>query len=370
MRHELARPSYSAALPAPRRSSNPHTRPHLMKRITTAWRTTALVLFASIAAACDDGGTGSRPAVAITPHTPATFTTLLGVVNAALVTSPAVRVFDDRGTGVPGITVNFAVTSGGGTITGPTAVTNFDGVAAVGSWVLGTTAGANTLVATPQGVTLPAVTFIANGNAGAAVTITKVSGDAQTDTAGTLLESPFVVRLNDAFGNVVPATPVTFAVASGGGTVAPATPVLTNAQGTASARLTLGRTIGAQTVTATTAGVAPTTFTVTARTGAATAIAKVAASDNQSAPVNSGVPVPPTVLLTDVVGNPVSGVVVTFMVASGGGRVGTTTATTGADGRATSGFWVLGPAAGPNTVTATAAGVSGTVTFTATGTAL
>ncbi len=51
------------------------------------------------------------------------------------------------GAPVAGISVTFSVTSGGGTITGPTVVTGADGVAAVGSWTLGT-AGPNTVKAT------------------------------------------------------------------------------------------------------------------------------------------------------------------------------------------------------------------------------
>lgn len=64
---------------------------------------------------------------------------------------------------VPGVSVTFAVASGGGSITGPTAVTNASGVAAVGSWTLGTTPGTNTLSATAQGLTGSPVVFTATG---------------------------------------------------------------------------------------------------------------------------------------------------------------------------------------------------------------
>ncbi|HYW09350.1 MAG TPA: Ig-like domain-containing protein, partial [Longimicrobium sp.] len=333
-----------------------------MKRITTAWRTTALVLFASVAAAACDGGTESRPPAAMTPNTPATQNSTAGV---ALAINPAVRVFDDQGTGVEGITVTFTVTSGGGSVTGATAVTNFDGVATVGSWKLGNTAAVNTLVATAEG--LKPVTFTATGLAGAASSMRVISGDAQSGPAGAALTAPFVVRVSDQFDNPVTGAVVTFAVATGGGTVSPLT-ATTNAQGLASTTLTLGRTAGPNTVTATTPGAAPVTFTATARVGAAALITKVAASDAQTAQVNSAVPVAPTVTVTDAAGNPVPGVVVTFTVASGGGRVANTTATTGTTGTASSGTWTLGPTVGANTLTATAAGVTGSVTFTATAT--
>jgi hypothetical protein len=334
-----------------------------MKRITTAWRTTALVLVTSIAAAaCGDDGIKTRPPTAMTPNTPATITSTAG---AALSISPAVRVFDDRGTGVEGVTVTFTVTSGGGSVTGATAVTNFDGVATVGSWKLGNAAGANVLTATAEG--LKPVTFTATGVAGAAASMRVVSGDAQSGTAGTALAAPFTVRVADQFDNPVSGATVTFAVASGGGTIAPVT-ATTNAQGLASTTLTLGRTAGPNTVTASTPGAAAVTFTATARVGAAAAIAKVPAGDNQTGQVNTALPVAPTVIVTDAAGNNVPGVLVTFTVASGGGRVANTTATTGTDGRASAGTWTLGATVGANTLTATAAGVATGVTFTATAT--
>src|SRR5512138_1884720 len=57
---------------------------------------------------------------------------------------PAVRVLED-GAPVAGIRVLFSVTGGGGTIAGPVAITNTNGVASAGSWKLGTRTGTNTL---------------------------------------------------------------------------------------------------------------------------------------------------------------------------------------------------------------------------------
>jgi len=62
--------------------------------------------------------------------------------------NPAVRVVDDSGNTVQGITVMFAVTSGGGTATGTSAVSDSAGIATVGSWVLGPDLGTNTMTAT------------------------------------------------------------------------------------------------------------------------------------------------------------------------------------------------------------------------------
>jgi N-acetylneuraminic acid mutarotase len=64
---------------------------------------------------------------------------------------PAVLVVDTSGRGVGGVTVTFAVTSGGGNATGTTAVSDTAGVARVGSWTLGPDLGAQTMTATVSG---------------------------------------------------------------------------------------------------------------------------------------------------------------------------------------------------------------------------
>ena len=66
---------------------------------------------------------------------------------------------DGSGTPMSAVSVTFAVVSGGGSVTGATAVTNSAGVATVGSWTLGNSAGPNSLSATVTG--LPSATFTA-----------------------------------------------------------------------------------------------------------------------------------------------------------------------------------------------------------------
>lgn len=89
---------------------------------------------------------------------------------------------------------------------------------------------------------------------------------------------------------------------------------------------------------------------------------KVAATDNQTAPAGSPVPLPPAVHVTDLNGDDVSGATVTFQVASGGGSIGGTTVPvlTGADGIASVG-WTLGTV-GSNTLDATGRGIADPVT--------
>ena len=294
--------------------------------------------------------------------------------GTAVATPPSVIVRDANNNPVAGVSVTFAVASGGGTVVPTTAVlTGANGVAAVTSWTLGTTAGINTLTATATGLTGSPVTFTATGTAGTATQIAVNAGNNQSATAGTAVATPPSVIVRDASNNPVAGVNVTFAAALGGGVVVPTTAVATNASGIAAVTSwTLGTTAGTNTLTATAAGLtgSPVTFTATGTVGAATQIG-VNAGNNQSATVGTAVATPPSVIVRDANNNPVSGVNVTFAVASGGGTVVPTTAiATNASGIAAVTSWTLGTTAGSNTLTATSAGLTGSpVTFTATGTA-
>jgi hypothetical protein len=94
-----------------------------------------------------------------------TLTNQVGLVGTTVAPDPAVRVEDQFGNGVSGVPVTFAVTAGGGSVTGATTTTNANGVATVGSWTLGPSAGTNTLTATaqPPGLNGNPVTFTVVG---------------------------------------------------------------------------------------------------------------------------------------------------------------------------------------------------------------
>jgi Clostripain family len=83
--------------------------------------------------------------------------------GTAVATNPSVIVKDGNGNAFAGTTVTFSVASGGGSITGATATSNAQGIATVGSWILGSTAGTNTLTATATDLSGSPVTFVATG---------------------------------------------------------------------------------------------------------------------------------------------------------------------------------------------------------------
>ena len=85
------------------------------------------------------------------------------VAGSAVSTAPSVIVKDANNNPVSGVSVAFAVATGGGSVTGGSATTNASGVATVGGWTLGTKAGTNTLTATSGTLTNLPITFTATG---------------------------------------------------------------------------------------------------------------------------------------------------------------------------------------------------------------
>ncbi|PYO34982.1 MAG: hypothetical protein DMD74_09240 [Gemmatimonadetes bacterium] len=88
-----------------------------------------------------------------------------GLIGYALNVPPAVEVVDSEGFPVPNKLVTFAVTGGGGSVTGDTMTTGTSGIATVGSWTV--QLGANTLGASipDAGVTNNPLSFTATGAA-------------------------------------------------------------------------------------------------------------------------------------------------------------------------------------------------------------
>jgi hypothetical protein len=200
-----------------------------------------------------------------------------------------------------------------------------------------------------------------------ATTIAANSSASLTGSAGGAATPAPSVIVKDQNGSPMGGAPVTFTVVSGGGTVSGAT-VTTDASGIATVGAwTLGPAVGENVLSAVTGTLPAVTFTATSTAGAAATVAKNG-GDNQTAVAGTAVAIPPSVLVKDANGNAKSGVTVTFAVLSGGGSVTGGTATTNASGIAAVGSWKLGSSPGPNSLSATVAGLT-PLTFTATGTA-
>ncbi len=291
--------------------------------------------------------------------------------GTAIPNPPSMMVTDAAGFPVPGANVTFAVTAGGGTITGAVATTNSAGIAAVGSWTLGASVGVNSLSASAAGLEGSPFVFNATAAIPAPAAMVVAAGDNQSGNPGGALPVSPSVKVTDAEGEPAAGVVVQFSVASGGGSITGAS-ATTGSNGIASAGTwTLGPAGGLNIVVATSPELPGVTVIFNASAGPPPAV-KIEPSDGdgQSGTVDAFVGNPPSVLVTDANGNPVAGVAVTWTVGVGGGSVVGAGSVTDAVGVARVGGWRLGPAPGDNTLHATAEGLSGSpVIFRATGVA-
>ena len=389
--------------------------------------------------------------------------------NTPVSVVPSVAVRDQYGNAVPGASVSFTVTAGGGSVTGSPATSAADGVATLGSWMLGSTVGTNTLRASVAGAS-PA-TFTATATPGAAVRLTLAAGDNQTAEANTQVPIPPAVRVADAAGNAVAGIRVTFVPILGGNFVHPDT-ASSGPDGVAAPSFwMLGTRTGSNTMRATASGIADTvifhatatsgpvdadhsgigaqpdkittsntsriyviarsrilnpvpgatvvfeatgagntivqpssptdsagyaegqfsstvlgqkivsatingiritpTWTVTVQ-GGPPADLSLYAGNNQTAQVNTNVPIAPAVLIRDANGNPVPDVIATFVIIQGGGSVGgsqVAQVASGQNGVAAVSFWRFGTTTGANKLRATVQGIADSVVFLGTATA-
>ncbi|HEY8257588.1 MAG TPA: Ig-like domain-containing protein [Gemmatimonadales bacterium] len=234
-------------------------------------------------------------------------------VGTAVTTDPAVIVRDASSNPVAGVQVDFAVGIGGGGVTGATATTNSSGIATVGSWTMGPTAGSNnnTLTATVNGTAI-SVTFTASASAGSpsvVVITTQPSGNAQ---AGVAFGTQPVIQLQDNGGNnsATSGVTITATIASGpgGATLSNAT-ATTNGSGVATfSGLSINGTVGTYTLTFDSGSLTEdTSDPITLAAGPAETLQFT----QQPSDAASGATITPAVVVSveDAFGNPASGTV-------------------------------------------------------------
>jgi adhesin/invasin len=217
---------------------------------------------------------------------------------------PAVMVRDAGGTAVAGVPVTFEVTSGGGSLTGGNTTTGADGIATVGSWILGGSTGANMLSATvaSAGVSGNPVSFTATAVTGTPSSdrssLAASPGTITASAGGSISTITVVVR--DARGNPIAGQAVTLTASGSGVTLQQPGP--TDAAGTTAGRFS-ATAAGPHTIAAAVGDTPVGSESVTVLPGppgASGASAQVPAGA-------AGVATVVTVSLTDEFGNPVSG---------------------------------------------------------------
>jgi hypothetical protein len=158
-----------------------------------------------------------------------------------------------------GVTVTWAVTSGGGSITPISPTTDGDGIASAIA-TLGTASGPQVVRATAGGDNAD---FSSTGTADVAAELVKVSGDGQSAAKNAGLGQPLVVRVNDQYGNAVPGATVDWIAAAGNGTPSSAN-TTSDATGNAQVTWTIGATAGGNALKARIAAADSVVFTATA----------------------------------------------------------------------------------------------------------
>jgi plastocyanin len=262
---------------------------------------------ALLLAACSSGDSGTNPGPGGQPDTtPASITVVggdnqSGEAGTALEQQFAVRVANAAGGSLSGVTVSWTVAAGGGSLGGSTSTTNSQGQA-TNAYILGASAGTNTIRATVQGTSL-STTFTATATEPppppdtVATTIEIVSGDSQSAVVGESLDSALVVVVKNAAGQPLASKRTTWTVLAGGGTLLQAE-TTTNIEGTAANFYEVGSTPGTNTIEVTVAGNPDVKTTFTATATAAPSTAAVTVNDNEFDPDEVKVAVGGTVTWT------------------------------------------------------------------------
>ncbi len=267
----------------------------------------------------------------------------------ALLSQPIqVQLVDESGNGIPDRQVMWVVSTGGGSASPESDVTDDEGYAST-TWTLGA-AGPNSLTAVVPGV--PSLTFTATaddgedgggGGGGSGVPSTSASTLSADPTSIEVVNGRSTIRVTvrDEEGVPVPNAVVTLSATGSGNTLTqPSAP--TGADGVAVG--TLSSTVaGTKDVIAVVNGTLQLdqTAQIFVAISPATRIEAVE-GNNQRAEAGSPVPLAPSVRVTNAAGQPVAGYAVNFVVTRGGGTVTGSSQVTNADGIARVGSWTLG----------------------------
>jgi Big-like domain-containing protein len=268
-----------------------------------------------------------------------------------------VQVTDAFGNPISGVEIAWAADAG--SVTPSVTVTGADGLVSAAR-TLGAAAGVQHATASAPGLAGSPLTFTHTATSGSATLLERASGDGQSALAGTSVPEPLVVRAKDGSGNPVADLAVTWVIGSGGGSLAPETS-LTDAQGRASTRWTLGATPGANTATAVVSGVGTVGFTATGNPGIPPALSLVTEPPGTA---ERGVAFSrrPVIQLLDPGGGVqrLGGVAVSVSLVAGGGTLrGSSTRSTGGDGRVEFDNLAIEGPPGAYTLAFTATGYSG-----------
>ncbi len=279
-------------------------------------------------------------------------------VGQRLATSPTFLVRDASGHAISGVGISVSVSAGNGTIANaPRKSTN--GPTSIGNWTLGLKSGVNQVTVSVNGLT-PLV-FTATASAGPAAKITTDMPTTFNARVGDPASPAPVATVVDAYGNPVANSDVRVSI-DGGGTASAS--VTSDAAG----RITVTDWIlsqkAGQDVLTFTSGSATLSFIANTHPSDPVKILPVS-GNGQTALAGTPIASPIVVRVTDRFENTILGQTAIFTVATGGGSIQTTSASSDANGFITLPSWTLGRTALVQVVHVTAGPASGDVTASA-----
>ena len=285
-----------------------------------------------------------------------------GLTGAMLPNPFEVLIRDQNGNPLEGVTVTFDITSGVGSLSAATAVTDENG-RAESTLTLGSVPGKISVKASVESISQTA-TFNAEANLPPPVpTVLSIdSGGNQEGMIGEALPKPFVVVVRDQYDAPMEGVEVNFAVSGGGGSLSD-TSVHTNEDGLAQSTLTLGQNTGTNSVTVAVTGIGgQRTFTAE---GIRIPLAFwIITGFDQKGVTDEALANPFVVEVRDRAGERLPGVQVTFTITGGDGTLSATSASTDSNGRVEVTL-TLGPKPGRNTVEVAVTGIQETKTVSA-----
>ena len=158
-----------------------------------------------------------------------------------------VEVRDENGNPLEGVTVTFAVSAGGGTLSAGAVTTDANGRAG-STLTLGGDPGTVTVEASVEGISQSEIFNVEASLPPPTPTAPSIiSSENQEGLTGEPLVDPLVVEVHDQYGDPLEGVTVTFTVIAGDGMLS-ATTVTTDPSGQAETTLTLGTDPGTNTV--------------------------------------------------------------------------------------------------------------------------
>ena len=288
-----------------------------------------------------------------------------GLTGETLMNPFVVEVRDQYDDPMEGVTVTFAVSTGGGSLSDMSVDTDANGLAQ-STLTLGSDPGTNTVTASVEGLS-QMVVFNAEASLPPpmATSLEGISGNNQTDLTGERLMNPFVVEIRDQYDDPMEGVTVAFIVSAGGGSLSSQIG-MTDANGRAESTLTLGSDPGGYTVEVSVEGIAETaTFNAEASLPPPVpTTVSILSGENQEGLTGEPLMTPFIVEVRDQYDDPMEGVTVTFALLTSGGSLSSQTGMTDANGRAESTL-TLGGDPGGYTVTVSVEGISQMAIFSA-----